>query len=226
MGKIDRMIGAMRCIGDGAGRELVAWLRRSNLDPRRRRIPGRWRGSGRWRGGRTTGVDADGVWAASGPGPNDEHGLQRSGAKQNGTGGEHEQRQLRSVFVGHGSRDWCCRISIKSATPNPTYLSRRLPPTLDLHFRSAAWLSECAHRLYSLRVTAVRHCCNFVTKCAAKCDALALSFRRFGGRDVEFEGQSCVFMSLRRSSPRLALWAGAFTFTRARSSWLRKRFHR
>jgi hypothetical protein len=79
-------------------------------------------------------------------------------------------------------------LPTRSATPNPTYLSRRLPPTLDLHFRSAAWLSECPHRLCSLRLTAVRYCCNFVTKCAAKCGALALSSRRFGGRDVAFEG--------------------------------------
>jgi hypothetical protein len=57
-------------------------------------------------------IDADGVRAAaSGAGPHDEHGLQRGRTKQDGAGGEHEQRQLRSVFVGHGSRGCCCRIA-------------------------------------------------------------------------------------------------------------------
>ena len=51
-------------------------------------------------------VDADGVGAAaSRTGRRDQHGLQqRSRAKQNAAGGEHEKRQFWSVSVDHGSR--------------------------------------------------------------------------------------------------------------------------
>jgi hypothetical protein len=77
VGKIDWMIGGMRCVWHCDGPELIAW----------------------------PGIGADGARAAaSGTWPHDQHGLQRSGAKQDGTGGEHKQSQLRSVFVGHGSR--------------------------------------------------------------------------------------------------------------------------
>ena len=80
-------------------------LRRRNLYRGRRRVPGPRSRSGCRGRSRATGIGGDGVRAAaSGTWPHDQHGLQRSGAKQDGTGGEHKQSQLRSVFVGHGSR--------------------------------------------------------------------------------------------------------------------------
>jgi hypothetical protein len=135
------VIGVMRGIWHGAGRELIGWLRWRRLRRGRRNglarlvlaevPPGR---RGRGSHGGPPGVDADGMEvAASGTGTHDEHGLERSGAKENGASGKYEERQLRSVSLGHGSRGWCCRIRTKPITPIPAYLSRGLPPTLLLH---------------------------------------------------------------------------------------------
>ena len=106
---IDRVIGVMWGIWHCAGRELIGWLSWRDLRRGRRNglawlvlaevPPGR-----RGRGG-PPGVDADGMGvAASGTGTHDEHGLERSGAKENSASGKYEERQLRSVSLGHGNR--------------------------------------------------------------------------------------------------------------------------
>jgi hypothetical protein len=67
------------------------------------------------------------------------------------------------------------RLPTEPVTPNPAYLSRGLPPMLDLYFGPGACTRRRSRRLClaALRgsATAFRHCCRIVTKSTAKCGA-------------------------------------------------------
>ena len=144
--RIDGMIGALRCVGYGAGRRRIGWFCRRHFHCRRFR----WLIPGLGRRGRRLGIDGDGVRvAAAGTRYRDEHGLQRGCAEQNAAGGKHEKGQFRSVFLGHGRRVGVARLPTEPVTPNPAYLSRGLPPMLDLYFGPGACACRRSRRLCS-----------------------------------------------------------------------------